>query len=269
MITQNIYSFDWPLENPVIVSQFASPQNGQFSKGIYFSGTGMVHAIENGKVIYTNSELPFSSSLPKPLGNMVIIEHSNGYRSIYGNFEKSPFLDENVFSGDVIGYVQSNDSGLYLSLIDIELGKVIQPLLLLPSSADNIKPVLNYVLIEDQNKSSKLTRNGILSDGYKIIKLSTWDLTPGTRVHLLPYKITAYLNGSVLSDITFSGLVSKDGEVVLDQNNMPSVVDLFDENGLIILGREYLSPGENELEIIVKDYFSNTLTQVFPFKVRY
>jgi len=261
-------AFDWPLEDPRIRQQFAQPVGKDFSKGMRFQGAGMVQPIETGEVIFTREGTPFESLIPQTEKNMVIIEHANGYRSVYGNFEKSPFLGKRVFAGDVIGYVQSPKDGLYLSLIDIELEKTIHPLLLMPKNNDTIRPRLEEVLLESQEESLRLRPNASLSRGYKVFKASLWDLSPGLDVPLLPYRVSAFLNGTVLLDITFSGLVVEGDKVVLDQDRRPSVEDLFDPQGYLILGREYLSPGENELELVIRDYFANTTTQVFPFKVR-
>ncbi|MEM7301056.1 MAG: peptidoglycan DD-metalloendopeptidase family protein [Pseudomonadota bacterium] len=75
--------FRWPVRGRII-SRFGSKQGGQTNDGIDISvpvGTA-VKAAENGKVIYSGSEL-------EEFGNLILVRHANGWVSAYAHTSRN------------------------------------------------------------------------------------------------------------------------------------------------------------------------------------
>lgn len=96
----------WPTNRPyVITSQFAW-RWGSFHNAIDISGTGFgspIYAAKAGTVIETNNNCPnygyYGSRCGQSYGNYIIIQHSNGYYTMYGHLTQ----DVRVRVGDSVG----------------------------------------------------------------------------------------------------------------------------------------------------------------------
>ena len=73
--------FSWPLRGKVL-SAFGIKSNGLFNDGINISGNigTKVSSSENGVVAYAGNEL-------KGMGNLIIIQHSGGWMTVYAHLE--------------------------------------------------------------------------------------------------------------------------------------------------------------------------------------
>ena len=73
--------FSWPVRGKVL-SQYGAKKGGLFNDGINISanlGTA-VKAAENGVVAYAGNEV-------KGMGNLIIIQHSDGWMTVYGHLD--------------------------------------------------------------------------------------------------------------------------------------------------------------------------------------
>ncbi|WP_336775200.1 M23 family metallopeptidase [Paenibacillus sp. MMO-58] len=72
--------FDWPIKDPTITSQFGK-RWGRFHAGTdSVSSDRTISAADNGKVIYAGYKSDY--------GNHVIIDHQNGYKTLYAHMSK-------------------------------------------------------------------------------------------------------------------------------------------------------------------------------------
>ncbi len=79
--TQKRMTFNWPVRGKIL-SSFGYKKNGLYNDGINIkaaSGT-LVKAAETGVVAYAGNEL-------KGMGNLVIIQHANGWMSVYAHLD--------------------------------------------------------------------------------------------------------------------------------------------------------------------------------------
>lgn len=79
--TQKRMTFNWPVRGKIL-SSFGYKKNGLYNDGINIraaSGT-LVKAAESGVVAYAGNEL-------KGMGNLVIIQHANGWMSVYAHLD--------------------------------------------------------------------------------------------------------------------------------------------------------------------------------------
>jgi murein DD-endopeptidase MepM/ murein hydrolase activator NlpD len=118
----------WPVSGKIVTPYGTS--GGQKNDGIDIAaakGTP-VKAAEGGKVIYTGNEIP-------KMGNLVLVEHSGGYITAYGNNEELL-----VKKGDTVKKGQSiakvgNSGGTPEPQLHFEVrraGKPIDPTTVLP-----------------------------------------------------------------------------------------------------------------------------------------
>ena len=92
--------FSWPLRGKVL-SAFGIKSNGLFNDGINISGNigTKVSSSENGVIAYAGNEL-------KGMGNLIIIQHSGGWMTVYAHLETMEVRrGVKVKVGDKIGTV--------------------------------------------------------------------------------------------------------------------------------------------------------------------
>lgn len=98
--TQKRMAFTWPARGKIL-SSFGYKKNGLYNDGINIraaSGT-LVKAAETGVVAYAGNEL-------KGMGNLVIIQHANGWMSVYAHLdEMNVRRSSKVAKGEKIGTI--------------------------------------------------------------------------------------------------------------------------------------------------------------------
>ncbi|MFB3895260.1 MAG: M23 family metallopeptidase [bacterium] len=120
--------FVWPVEGEVL--SFFGERNGRVHQGIDIcvkKGT-KIYAAKSGKVIYSDNELG-------GYGNIIIIEHKNGWSTVYAHNAKNLVKkNKRVTRGQVIALVgqTGNATGPHLHF-EIRKGKeAVNPVLYLP-----------------------------------------------------------------------------------------------------------------------------------------
>ncbi|MDZ7795085.1 MAG: hypothetical protein U5P10_15770 [Spirochaetia bacterium] len=109
-----LYSFEWPVKDPQIVSSFGSKAGESYNKGIeIFSSAGVVSPIEAGELVLRSSEYAKGvHDLPSPLGNLAVLQHERGIQSIYGHLGSPGQWRKFLFMISPISSVQSEAAEL-------------------------------------------------------------------------------------------------------------------------------------------------------------
>ena len=158
------FGFDWPVEKKVLTATFGENRWNHFHDGIDIGGGEQaVHPTEAGEILFTFEEGAESRDLPTGLGSFVVIDHDNGYRSLYAHLKLGsvPVDKTAVSPDDVIGYV--GDTGdslgkhLHFGIVDRTQNEMVNPLTVLPPLGDTTRPVLDGVFFE---RNKELTRFG-------------------------------------------------------------------------------------------------------------
>jgi len=101
--------FAWPVSSPTITSGFGT-RWGKLHKGIdMVSGNRNILAADNGRVVFAGVKSGY--------GNCVIIDHQNGYETLYGHMSKIyTSVGKIVEKGEKIGYMGStgDSTGVHL-----------------------------------------------------------------------------------------------------------------------------------------------------------
>jgi murein DD-endopeptidase MepM/ murein hydrolase activator NlpD len=114
--------FAWPVVSPSISSTYGT-RWGKLHKGIDITGNKNILAADNGKVKETGYKSDY--------GNYIIINHLNGYETLYGHLSKiSTSKGKVVEKGEVIGTMGStgDSTGVHLHFEIIKSGAVQNPL---------------------------------------------------------------------------------------------------------------------------------------------
>jgi murein DD-endopeptidase MepM/ murein hydrolase activator NlpD len=80
--TRSSSKFSWPIRG-TIVSAYGAKRNGLFNDGINIGGKvgATIAAAENGVVAYAGNEV-------KGMGNLIIVQHTDGWMTIYAHMDK-------------------------------------------------------------------------------------------------------------------------------------------------------------------------------------
>ncbi len=100
--------FAWPVVSASITSTYGT-RWGAFHKGIDITGNRNILAADNGKVVTAGSKSDY--------GNYVIIDHLNGYRTLYGHLSKILVTQGTIVEkGEKIGIMGStgDSTGVHL-----------------------------------------------------------------------------------------------------------------------------------------------------------
>lgn len=102
--TNHTDKFNFPTEYKTISSEYG---NREIFNGTYFHNGIDFLAPQNSKVYATSSGIVIENNFSTSYGNYIILEHSNGYRSLYGHLseEKIVNIGEYVNKNDHIGNV--------------------------------------------------------------------------------------------------------------------------------------------------------------------
>ncbi|MBD0382228.1 M23 family metallopeptidase [Paenibacillus sedimenti] len=114
--------FAWPVVSPSISSTYGM-RWGKLHKGIDITGNKNIMAADNGKVIETGYKSDY--------GNYIIINHLNGYETLYGHLSKITTSEGTIVEkGDKIGIMGStgDSTGVHLHFEVHKSGGVQNPL---------------------------------------------------------------------------------------------------------------------------------------------
>lgn len=115
--------FVWPVASAKLSSSFGM-RWGRMHKGIDITGNRNIQAADNGEVIYVGDK-------GDGYGNQILIDHKNGYRTIYGHLSKFyTSKGKIVEKGEKIGYMGStgDSTGVHLHFEVLKNGTAENPI---------------------------------------------------------------------------------------------------------------------------------------------
>ena len=271
-----LFSFEWPIQDPNIISTFGSPEGTSYKKGVDISSSNdTVTPIEGGELIlHADAESNGVHDIPSPMGNMVVLQHERGIRSVYGHLQtpvaaEVPYYDV----GDPLGKVGSsgivNGQFLLLGIIDSEVDRFVNPLLSLPSLTDTSGPQLNRVELHSDERSFVLEDNKVIpQDKYQVL-IDAYDVSPALESlqRMAPYSIKVYVNGEEQVTIDFESIAVSDWTAVPTTSLSVSAAELYANEWSYRLNSVTLQPGEAVIEIFVNDFAGNEAARSYRLQV--
>ena len=271
----NVHAFNWPVDDPVVLSTFGSPARESFRGGIELDGQGdEVRPSENGELLYYNDINSGFSNLPSGLGSFAVIEHDRKLRTLYGGIQLSDSLKgaDSLKSSDILGKITgeagAGTAGFSFYVIDSEFEQFVNPLLLLNSIPDTIFPVIRNVSVEISGELFPVGRESVVKAGKAELLADIFDPTmaEGLSRKMAPYKIHLFLNGEEIFYICFESLLALDEGSRIMSNRDLDYSDFY-KDGMLCLGEINLVPGEFRFEILASDYPGNETSRTFRLTV--
>jgi len=269
-------SFQWPLEEVILMKTFGEPKENNFNTGLLFGGPAQeVNAIEGGTPLFIHEEGDLSG-IPSGLGNFIVLEHQRGLVSLYAHLNEL-FPDGQpsyVEEGFVLG--TTGDSGdapgnqLFLEVVDKEFNRMVNPFLLLPPRRDTLAPVIESVEVY-RDQPFILGATDVLPAGEGRVFITLYDPSqhyPFFRP-MAPFKISLFANGEELFFQSFDAIEARKGTLYLvSQKSQRSYSELYSGPYRYFAGTFLFNPGETKIELIVSDYAGNTAKANYSVKVQ-
>lgn len=273
------FSFDWPMEGAQIVSTFGEDQWRGFLKAVELtSAREDFRPVEEGEIIFSAKENPHGRHrIKRGLGNLVILQHSRGIRSVYGHLKEVPdvqgYEDHVVKSSD--DFAQIDGSGvlggkyLYLQIIDSEVARFVNPLLSLPSIEDTERPVIEGGRILSAEKAYNLTSGILVPQGEYLLQLDTADIGGESDVKPLmaPYSIKVYINGEEMQSVSFESIAVNRWQSAPTGRMDLSYDALYTDSGFFTMGNIILQSGTAVMEVVVSDFAGNETSREYRIQV--
>lgn len=271
-LASTLYAYQWPIAGGFLTASFGESNTDSFLKGIRISGHGSnVSPFLEGEIIYYSDE---DGDLPSVLGNTRVLQHENGFRSIYGHLESiysestSFFLSEDDQLGLVGNSGRSYEKSLFLMIYDTVLNQYVNPQMILPPSGDTDPPVISHVYVLDDGVKTELHSKNTLSSSHVKILAEIIDDggNPLNIIKTVPYSISMFYLGNEMNVIKYDTLKEENGELILMGGRPVSFTNLYID-GLFCLGELNLSKGIAYLEISTSDYYGNSSIKTYQLTI--
>jgi len=230
---------EWPDESGRVLSTFGAAGKRHFQRGLTFKSEGqLISSWDAGEVIWAD-----------PFRGIVVVEHQNGFRSVYLGVEPLYNLELELGDGQWLGYARGET--WRFEIIDTKWSKLVNPILLLParsgisSSAAGTLEVLmpdgTFMEIRDESVLSTgpqtIAVNGVFPDGN----------------FAAPTEISLYWIGERIAKLQISALRESEDGIVLETPRPLRYESVFGPNGKTWFPDIRLNEGRGELELRIED----------------
>ena len=284
-------AFEWPLEDPTVTATFGEHRGDHFHSGVDLGGGEQpVFPIANGELVYFYEEGSGPGLLPSGLGNYVVLQHQGGIRSLYSHLKGGSLaeLQKSVTGKTRIGLVgesgYSAGKHLHLSIIDTEMGTVINPFLVLPPVSDKQIPTIKDVYVRRGRELIRLADKPVLRRGEVEVLASVYDVRPDVSFlwRMAPYKVYLYQDGREKVSLVFGSFHERraGSRQTKESTFAPGTVSeltlvggeqsfqaVYEDQWLFRLGFVTLTPGETTLEVFAADFSGNESSREFQIRV--
>jgi len=276
LLLQTLPAFEWPVADVGIISTFGQDRWGDYLKGVeLYSPDGQVRPVEPGELIFSaEGKRSGPHRIVSGLGNMAVLQHERGIRSVYGHLLEPVDRVLRIIRGnEIFGTLGSSGmvegDFLYLQIIDSEVSRFVNPLLSLPSIADDVNPSIEGITLYRDGISYNLRQGIRVKQGVYSVNLNVFDQS--TAVDLLRtmsvYTIKFYINGEEKHALSFESLMTEEWRSVPSGRSDLHHQALYTDPGEIFIGTVELQPGAAALEVVAGDFAGNVTTRAIRLQV--
>ena len=273
-LSTGIHAFQWPIADPIVTATFGESRWDHFHSGIDLGGgIQEVYPIEKGEIIFTYEEGDVMDSIPTGLGTFVVVEHERGIRSTYAHLDAAYEGPHRIGTQDVIGITGETGASLgrhlHFDVVDSELKRLVNPLLLLPPVRDDSEPVLGQIGFFRDGERLNLAEKAEIDDGPVELIIDAYDISERASyfLPLAPYGILVFLNGDEVFSLTFEALEESASSLVVTNFDSKPFRSLYLSDWEFNIGSLLLKEGEVSLEVVVFDYIGNETSRTLIFEV--
>lgn len=271
------------VKSPDVTINFGLPDRLQDnSEGGKYLQTGallaaeddLVKAAGDGRLLFIQDNRRLSGGFPHAIGNFTAIAHSDGFVSLYS---ANAFMPDSkamtaIRKNDTIGSIARAANALYsyyiLHVYDGASRLWVNPAFFIRDLVDDAAPTIEEVSLLRQGHAiiaenlRKGTQNIAQGDYTLAVRVTDPAYARGSISGI--FRLKAVFDGKVVSDRKFdSARITEKGLVFLDLEAPSST--LTDENGRILLGRQFVPRGMHTLEFSVYDYAGNSRSFIWKF----
>ena len=253
---------EWPDESSIVQEPFGAAQGDHFSRGLSFRSEGQrISAWSNGEVIWiAETENPPGTV---PGEGLVVLEHSDGFRSSYRGIERRPDLKDRVSGGEWLGYAGNN--AWVFEITDVERSRIVDPISLLPTRKD-MSPV-SIGQVEMMRGSNRLN----ISDGMEL-KPGRWIVIINDvfsdNSRAIPVEISLFWVGERIGSLRFDAIAETDEGIVMEIPDPRSYEFIYNSNGQVWFRDVLLNTGKGTLELRIRDETGRVITSSWSLSVR-
>ena len=220
MVSSTLSAYDFPAPGGKITSSFGSSVKGEFNTGIDIQ-TENVFASEAGEVLYCSADF-------------IAIAHRDSILTLYShvNVPESFSKEIQIKKGQLLGKTKSGT--LHFAVYDLEMERYINPLL----------------MTEDIKKSELPRVQGISYDESQ----SLLNVQIPYKGLLGLYRVQIYAGGQMVGSLGFRTIQRKGETLMLDSEGFTHS-SLYGREGAFSFPGIHLSPGVNNIDVIVSDFY--------------
>ncbi len=253
---------EWPDKSVNVQEPFGAAQSGHFNRGLSFSSEGQrISAWSSGEVIWIADTGNPPGSVPGE--GLIVLEHSDGFRSSYRGIERRPDLKYHVSGGEWLGYA-GNDVWIF-EITDVERSRIVDPISLLPSRND--MPPVSIGQVEMMRGSDRLDiRDGMqLTPGRWIIIVNEV-YSDGSRA--IPVEISLFWVGERIGSLRFDAMAESDEGIVMEIPDPRSYDFIYNPDGQVWFRDVLLNAGKGTLELRLRDETGRVVSGSWSLSVR-
>jgi len=253
---------EWP-DNPAFVREpFGAAEKGYFSHGLSFFSEGQrVSSWSGGEVIWTSDAGNTLNSVPGD--GLLVLEHSDGFRTSYSGIEKRPDLDSFVSSGEWLGYA-GKDSWEF-EITDIKKSRIVDPITLLPSRTGLPSSPVGEVEIVSGSRRLILKDETELSPGRWTVVIH--DLFSSGQM-AIPMEVSLFWVGEGIGSLRFDALEESDEGIVMETPEPYRFNQVYNGEGQLWFPDVLLNTGRGTLELRVRDELGRVVSRSWKLTVR-
>ena len=241
IISINLYSRQWPDDFNNLSGYFAGSCNGSFCMGLEFNSSGKrIKPWGSGEIIWKSENNIRKADIPGR--SLIVMEHEDGFRSVYLNVEKRPDIENKMSGNEWIGY--SSGEPWIFEILDVKKDKLVNPVSLLPE-VKHEEPEDTFMLSADGGKSI-IRNNSVIEKGSKNIVVKH---QYSGAVSLIPLEITLYWIGEKLGSYSFETLERVNEKVILGGSGNGEYRSVYDRSGNLIFRNVFLRSAKGKLEL--------------------
>ncbi|MBN2655419.1 MAG: M23 family metallopeptidase [Spirochaetales bacterium] len=270
-LSPSLFAFQWPIAGGFLTASFGENSRESFLKGIHISGPGsIVSPFLSGELIYYGN---VEDQQAPVLGNVKVLHHENGFRSIYGHLEpfsgeQKVYLEERDQLGLIGDSGRTDEKNLFFMVYDTKMNQYVNPQIILPPSGDSTPPRIESVTLKSLESLVFLNdRNSLRSGRVQVYaRIVDSDGSVSRTIETVPYSITMFYLGNEINQIKFDTLKEENGKLVLRGGHPVTFKDLYNDESLF-LGEIYLNRGIGYLEISASDISGNNSVRTFQLNI--
>lgn len=264
------YALQWPVDIKYMTSSFLEERSSSVQSGLVFEAYDSMRPYDYGETIFRYIPEDYSS-LPGGDDSMLVLEHENGFQSIYAGISSfETRQDRNRLSAGEFLKAPSDEyssSSCYFYIRDADLNQLVNPMILLPVPDDTVSPDIESVILMDEMNSFELIGNKddiSVPVGNYTVFIKAFDKTDN-GVRQMPYSYALYNLGSLLLERELDALILRDSERVFKDGE--SLASVFSMTSYLRMGEIILTSGQSLLEVSVTDVHGNEGSKSFQVKV--